>query len=71
MLSKKFAVFSLLVSAYVGLQMSNIYVPEDFEAKTTYKIIYAGIRIAGVAVNRIFKVRIISLFYMIGFKRLA
>jgi hypothetical protein len=47
MISKKRAAIGLAIGALIGLQMSGIYVPEDFQKPILYKLIYSYLGISG------------------------
>jgi hypothetical protein len=51
MISKKRAAIGLAIGALIGLQMSGIYVPEDFQKPILYKLIYSYMGICGSLVN--------------------
>ena len=52
---KKFAVFALLTAVYFGYRLSQVYVPEQFEGKGAYRIMYGIIRVTGIIVGQLKK----------------
>jgi hypothetical protein len=49
----KLAVILLAVAVYVGLEMTNVYVPDDFERPFYYKAMIAAFQIYGRCVRMI------------------
>lgn len=48
---KKFAAFTLLAAVYFGYRLSEVYIPEKFEGKGTFRVMYGVIRLTGIIVN--------------------